>query len=545
LRRSRIKRLDIEVTKKLLSTMWRPLAVLGCLIGVLHGAIRLHNTDFRGPFMSGPGNQMSCGGCYGFAEAAAVEWFATKVTGKLIPLSAQFYVDCFESYGRDLNGCQGGAVTDGLKYLITYQYHPYAEDYPFTGEWNPQTCKDNGVKERKRRNALADVWVYDYIRLSKNPQAVREALQNGPVIAQMLIGEDMPGWSGTSIYTDYTCATDAKSHSMCFVGWQSNNGNPYYIVRNSYGAAWGVNGYAYYADNTLNTHCDYQLNAITLSVGRRRELEYQLGVGKKNFEDAQAACKALDETAPANRRGWTLAIIPTLMHNLEVYDLFTSTYGVEKKKDDTFNYFWIGMVDGKWVDDTETNFLNADYANGYRKNKHVVMSRLSPNTDTHRNRGKWTTRKKTLTHRFVCSRYRAESCPRISQTAVDNAEALTMFSDDGTTTKEIDVGTIAVIECITGYTRVGPEWSECQSDGTWSELPACTTDTPAVNCKMPTKADIPNSRVVSGKEISPGYAAPGSTLKVKCARKYHISEKITSTCQDDGTWTEFPVCARK
>ena len=44
----------------------------------------------------------------------------------------------------------------------------------------------------------------------------------------------------------------------------------------------------------------------------------------------------------------------------------------------------------------------------------------------------------------------SESCPRISQTAVDNAEVLTMYDVSGTITKEIDIGTEAVIECVNG-----------------------------------------------------------------------------------------------
>ena len=43
-----------------------------------------------------------------------IEWFAANLTGKLIPLSTQFYVDCMEDeYGEDVNGCSGGVVTDG------------------------------------------------------------------------------------------------------------------------------------------------------------------------------------------------------------------------------------------------------------------------------------------------------------------------------------------------------------------------------------------------------------------------------------------------
>lgn len=521
--------------------MLRAVVVLGCILAVLHA--ELHSTDFRGSYLSGVGNQKSCGGCYGFAEGALIEWFAANVTGKLIPLSTQFYVDCFDSFGHDINGCAGGAVTDGLKYLITYQYHPYAEDYPYTADWNPHLCKENGVKERKARNALADVWIYDYIPLSKEPQAIREALQKGPVISQMFVGHDSQNWQGNAISTDLTCATDAQPHSVTFVGWQSNNGNPYYILRNSYGTEYGENGYANYADNQLNTHCNYHLNAFTISAGRRRELEYQIGAGKKSFADAQAACKSLDKAAPANRGGWTLAIVPTLMHSYEVYDLFTETFGEDKKGDDTFNYFWIGMVDNKWVDGTDTNFIFADYRGGYSKHKNVVMNKVWPGKDSQR--GKWTSRPKNRPHRFMCSRYRAESCPRISQTAVDNAESLTMFDQMGDVTKEIDVGTVAVVECIEGHLRIGPVESTCQSDGTWSELPTCTTETPSLNCKMPTKKDIPGAKAVLGKEIEKGFAAPGSTIRVKCARKHKLVGPKKSECLDDGTWDKLPTCVKK
>ena len=47
-------------------------------------------------------------------QVAALEWFAANITGKLIPLSEQFYVDCMEDdYGNDINGCKGGIVTNG------------------------------------------------------------------------------------------------------------------------------------------------------------------------------------------------------------------------------------------------------------------------------------------------------------------------------------------------------------------------------------------------------------------------------------------------
>ncbi|KAL5246846.1 hypothetical protein ACHWQZ_G018895 [Mnemiopsis leidyi] len=382
--------------------MWRFSTVLGCCLVVLHAQ---HDTDFR-DLLSTPGDQASCGGCYGFAEASVIEWFAANVTKNPIALSTQFYVDCMEDdYGNDVNGCAGGIITDGLKYLITYQYHPYAVDYPYTATWNPQTCKDNGVKERKRRNALADVWVYNYIPLSKNAQAIREAVQKGPVISGMFIGSGMLGWGRGAVHTDTECSLDATPHAVSFVGWQENNGNPYFIMRNSYGTLWGDSGYAKYADNQENTYCNFHLNAYTLSVGKRHELEYMIGSGIRNFGEAREWCQDQDNIAPSNRKGWDLAIIPTHMHNLEVFDLLAEAFGTDAKKNDDFNYAWIGMFKQEWVDGTETNYVNWD---DYKfKYPHTAMLRFLSGKSSRR--GRWTTRGPgwKVNHRFVCSRYRA------------------------------------------------------------------------------------------------------------------------------------------
>ena len=43
-----------------------------------------------------------------------------------------------------------------------------------------------------------------------------------------------------------------------------------------------------------------------------------IGSGIRNFEDAREWCQDQDNSAPSNRKGWDLAIIPTHMHNLEV-----------------------------------------------------------------------------------------------------------------------------------------------------------------------------------------------------------------------------------
>merc|ERR1719210_2672927 len=116
-----------------------------------------------------------------------------------------------------------------------------------------------------------------------------------------------------------------------------------------------------------------------------------------------------------------------------------------------------------------------------------------------------------------------------------------MFDSNDDVTKEIDVGTIAVVECLTGYTRSGPETSKCQGDGTWSKLPTCSP--PPTNCPMLTTADIPNSKSVSGKEVEPGYVAPGGTLKIKCAKKHKLIKSKDSS-EVLGPWHSAQRCPR-
>ena len=45
-----------------------------------------------------------------------------------------------------------------------------------------------------------------------------------------------------------------------------------------------------------------------------------------------------------SKSGWELATIPTEYHNQLVMEMITDDYGAQAKKNDSFNYFWIGLV---------------------------------------------------------------------------------------------------------------------------------------------------------------------------------------------------------
>ena len=51
---------------------------------------------------------------------------------------------------------------------------------------------------------------------------------------------------------DTTSCGQALDHAVDAVGWGTYNGQEYLMVRNSWGAKWGVDGYGYIAMNDLN-----------------------------------------------------------------------------------------------------------------------------------------------------------------------------------------------------------------------------------------------------------------------------------------------------
>ncbi|XP_009775102.1 low-temperature-induced cysteine proteinase-like [Nicotiana sylvestris] len=175
-------------------------------------------------------NQGQCGSCWAFSAVASIEAVNKIVTGNLISLSEQELVDCDTS---DNQGCQGGLMDDAFKFVIQNGGIDTEEDYPYKAK--------DGKCDQARKNARV-VTIDGYEDVPDNDEkALKKAVAGQPVsVAIEAGGKDFQHYK-SGIFTGKCGA--AVDHGVVAVGYGSENGMDYWIVRNSWGASWGEKGY--------------------------------------------------------------------------------------------------------------------------------------------------------------------------------------------------------------------------------------------------------------------------------------------------------------
>ena len=72
----------------------------------------------------------------------------------------------------------------------------------------------------------------------RSAEGLKAALMNGPASISLHADYDSFMHYSGGIYANMTCPTNVD-HAVQSVGWGSDNGQDYFIVRNSWGADWG------------------------------------------------------------------------------------------------------------------------------------------------------------------------------------------------------------------------------------------------------------------------------------------------------------------
>ncbi|XP_066141224.1 uncharacterized protein [Euwallacea fornicatus] len=171
-------------------------------------------------------NQGACGSCWAFSATGSTEGAYFKSSGKLVPLSEKQLVDCCSAN----DGCSGGSLDDTFPYIEEYGLES-GTDYPTTGDG---TCKYDASKVVTK--------ISSYECIDKDEEALLEAVGTvGPVSA--VVDASYLALYASGIYSDPSCSFNNLNHGVLIVGYGSENGQDYWIVKNSWGPSWGEQGY--------------------------------------------------------------------------------------------------------------------------------------------------------------------------------------------------------------------------------------------------------------------------------------------------------------
>lgn len=242
--RTEARKRHMQMMKKYLSKHKSPLAAADL---PKHFDWRDKDKEFVSPVR----NQQSCGSCYAFASTAMFEArlrVQSNLSVKTI-LSPQEIVDC-SAYSQ---GCEGG-----FPYLIS----KYGQDFGILpDEYAPYNATEN-ICRSESYSSYARYYVEDYWYVGPDGQkayygATTEEgmminiLQYGPIAVSFEVYRDFMQYQH-GIYkhvaeTEYLAPEPhfvVTNHVVLIVGWgESEQGEKYWIVKNSWGTGWGMDGY--------------------------------------------------------------------------------------------------------------------------------------------------------------------------------------------------------------------------------------------------------------------------------------------------------------
>jgi len=174
-------------------------------------------------------DQGQCGSCWTFSSTGAMEGAWAIAKGQLIDLAEQELVDCAGlKYGS--MGCNGGQMEGAFKFIIE-NGQCAASSYPYTAK--DGTC--HSCSAVAHATSCSDVKPNDQLSL-------KAAVAKQPVaVAIEADTKYFQSYSG-GVLTSASCGT-SLDHGVLAVGYGEENGQKYWLVKNSWGTSWGEQGY--------------------------------------------------------------------------------------------------------------------------------------------------------------------------------------------------------------------------------------------------------------------------------------------------------------
>jgi len=183
-------------------------------------------------------DQAICGSCWAFGTVGTLEGTHFKATGKLVEFSEQALVDC--SWGFGDNGCDGGESWRAYEWAMKHGGIPTSESY---GKY----LGIDGRCHYNDSNVNMGLSIQNYYNLNKSDSnALKVALVNhGPISVAIDASQETFTFYSKGVYYDKKCKNTIAGldHAVLLVGYGAENGEEYWLIKNSWSTHWGDNGY--------------------------------------------------------------------------------------------------------------------------------------------------------------------------------------------------------------------------------------------------------------------------------------------------------------
>jgi len=180
-------------------------------------------------------DQGGCGSCWAFSATETFESHLAIATNEPIQkLSPQQIVSCSPNPQQ----CGGSGGCDGSTQPLAFNYTVQAgltteENYPYAGSTG--TCKESKIVPVGFNSGYTELPVNDYTAL------MTAVATKGPIAISIAAGGFAFQFYGGGVLKN--CNDYDMDHAVQLVGYGTDAGNDYWLVRNSWGGSWGESGY--------------------------------------------------------------------------------------------------------------------------------------------------------------------------------------------------------------------------------------------------------------------------------------------------------------